>query len=126
MLIEDIIRKDGLTEGLVAVLRVVEGAQSFRVASGTSVLPGMNYYWVADQAEYATDSTFTDRKSLQCLYPKLLGQQRDTLSSPHSSNVMKYTIINNLQKWLLEHTRFFVSSSYGRFYRDGFTYTDEH
>jgi len=177
VLIEDIIRKDALTEGLVAVLRVVEGAQSFRVASGkgapvisnasrkclciyyyyldtrfglvhvriqtwlpftvqvcvngheflrrrldeeligyemiensfghiddwsraqeiadefaqqpwplilgqwagrvnphlgTSVLPGMNYYWVADQAEYATDSTFTDRKSLQCLYPKLL------------------------------------------------------
>ena len=33
-LIEEIIRKDGIEEGLVAVLRVVEGAQSFRVASG--------------------------------------------------------------------------------------------
>ncbi len=32
--IENIIREDGLEEGLVAVLRVVEGAQSFRVASG--------------------------------------------------------------------------------------------
>jgi hypothetical protein len=33
-LIEKIIKEDGIEEGLVAVLRVVEGAQSFRVASG--------------------------------------------------------------------------------------------
>ncbi|MEX2382263.1 MAG: hypothetical protein WD490_07770 [Opitutales bacterium] len=33
-LIERIIREDGIEEGLVAVMRVVEGAQSFRVASG--------------------------------------------------------------------------------------------
>lgn len=33
-LIEKIIEEDGIEEGLVAVLRVVEGAQSFRVASG--------------------------------------------------------------------------------------------
>src|SRR5690606_36732727 len=33
-LIEKIIEEDGLEEGLMAVLRVVEGAQSFRIASG--------------------------------------------------------------------------------------------
>lgn len=33
-LIEKIIQRDGIKKGLVAVLRVVEGAQSFRVASG--------------------------------------------------------------------------------------------
>jgi hypothetical protein len=32
----------------------------------------LEYYWVIDQAEYATDVIFRDRQSLQALYPRLL------------------------------------------------------
>jgi hypothetical protein len=39
---------------------------------GGSLLSGQGYYWVADQAEYATDIAFTDRTSLQPLYQNLL------------------------------------------------------
>lgn len=36
------------------------------------LLADMNYYWVADQAEYATDLPFRERNDLQALYPALL------------------------------------------------------
>jgi hypothetical protein len=36
------------------------------------LLAGMDYYWVTDQAEYATDVLFRDRPALQSLYPNLL------------------------------------------------------
>lgn len=35
-------------------------------------LSHLNYYWVTDQAEYASDVLFADRKSLGELYPRLL------------------------------------------------------
>jgi len=49
-----------------------EWARTANPHLGTSVLPNMGYYWVADQVEYATDTAFTDRNALQSLYPKLL------------------------------------------------------
>jgi hypothetical protein len=36
------------------------------------VLKGLSYYWVSDQAEYATDLLFTSKKSLAGLFAKLL------------------------------------------------------
>lgn len=36
------------------------------------LLNGMRHYWVAHQAEYATDVLFRDRKKLRDLYPRLL------------------------------------------------------
>ncbi len=36
------------------------------------LLYGLDYYWVTDQAEYATDILFKDRASLKDLYQKLL------------------------------------------------------
>ena len=33
---------------------------------------GLCYYWVVDQAEYATDLIFTGREALAGLYPRLL------------------------------------------------------
>jgi len=36
------------------------------------VLRGKDYYWVTDQAEYATDVLFGDAASLQALYPRLV------------------------------------------------------
>ena len=36
------------------------------------LLEDMSYYWVTDQAEFATDILFTDRASLQSLYQRLL------------------------------------------------------
>ena len=33
---------------------------------------GLSYYWVVDQAEYATDLIFTGREALAGLYPRLL------------------------------------------------------
>lgn len=36
------------------------------------LLKDMHYYWVIDQAEYATDILFKDRAALKCLYQKLL------------------------------------------------------
>src|ERR1700721_919242 len=35
-------------------------------------LRGLSYYWVVDQAEYATDLIFTGREALAGLYPRLL------------------------------------------------------
>jgi hypothetical protein len=35
-------------------------------------LRGFSYYWVVDQAEFATDVIFTSRKALAGLYPRLL------------------------------------------------------
>ena len=37
-----------------------------------NLLKAMDYYWVIDQAEFATDVIFTDRSSLKCLYEKLV------------------------------------------------------
>jgi len=37
-----------------------------------SLLKGMEYYWVLNQAEYATDLVFKDRKAFHRLYEKLL------------------------------------------------------
>src|SRR5207244_684318 len=37
-----------------------------------TVLKGACYYWVTDQAEYATDLLFKDRESLRSLYQRLL------------------------------------------------------
>jgi len=42
------------------------------------VLSGLEYYWVTDQAEYATDVMFKSRAALQPLYAKLL--RHSTLS----------------------------------------------
>jgi hypothetical protein len=39
---------------------------------GDDVLCGMEYYWVMDQAEYATDVMFQSADSLKHLYPELL------------------------------------------------------
>jgi hypothetical protein len=36
------------------------------------VLAGQEYYWVTDQAEYATDVLFRDRTTLGSLYPRLV------------------------------------------------------
>jgi hypothetical protein len=36
------------------------------------LLRGAEYYWVIDQAEYATDVLFADRAALRALYPRLL------------------------------------------------------
>jgi hypothetical protein len=36
------------------------------------LLRGFDYYWVTDQAEYATDVLFTSKKALAGLFPKLL------------------------------------------------------
>ena len=36
------------------------------------LLKGMDYYWVTDQAEYATDVMFKNREALRPLYEKLL------------------------------------------------------
>jgi hypothetical protein len=35
-------------------------------------LQGLEYYWVTDQAEYATDVVFKDEQTLQSLYPRLV------------------------------------------------------
>jgi hypothetical protein len=40
--------------------------------SGRGWLAGMNYYWVTEQAEYATDILFAGRTKLSELYPRLL------------------------------------------------------
>jgi len=38
----------------------------------TDILSGYGYYWVTDQAEYATDVIFSDPADLESLYPELL------------------------------------------------------
>jgi hypothetical protein len=45
------------------------------------LLKSMNYYWVIDQAEFATDIMFTDRASLKPLYKELLKHATLTFSA---------------------------------------------
>src|SRR5262249_15376519 len=42
---------------------------------------GLCYYWVVDQAEYATDLIFTGREALAGLYPRLLDHAAVNLSA---------------------------------------------
>jgi hypothetical protein len=44
-------------------------------------LRGQDYYWVSDQAEYATDVLFEDRPALAGLYPRLVEHARVALSA---------------------------------------------
>jgi hypothetical protein len=44
-------------------------------------LRGQDYYWVMDQAEYATDVLFKDRAALAGLYPRLVEHARACLSA---------------------------------------------
>jgi hypothetical protein len=46
-----------------------------------------DYYWVTDQAEYATDVLFKDRSSLAGLYPRLVEHARACLSA---EDVLKF------------------------------------
>jgi hypothetical protein len=50
-------------------------------------LRGQDYYWVMDQAEYATDVLFVDRPSLAGLYPRLVEHARACLSA---EDVLKF------------------------------------
>ncbi len=50
-------------------------------------LRGQDYYWVMDQAEYATDVLFVDRPALAGLYPRLVEHARACLSA---EDVLKF------------------------------------
>src|SRR6185369_9057052 len=50
-------------------------------------LQGQDYYWVADQSEYATDVLFTDAAALASLYPRLVEHARACLSA---EDVLKF------------------------------------
>jgi hypothetical protein len=54
---------------------------------GRDLLAGLNYYWVTDQAEYATDVMFRSRADLQSLYPALL---RHATLAYRAEDVMKF------------------------------------
>lgn len=51
------------------------------------VLHPMQYYWVTDQAEYATDLMFASRADLQSLYPSLL---RHATLTYQADDIMKF------------------------------------
>jgi hypothetical protein len=51
------------------------------------VLRGREYYWVVDQAEYATDVLFQDRAALAALYPRLVEHATTCLSA---EDVLKF------------------------------------
>jgi hypothetical protein len=55
-------------------------AQQFNPLVGQE-LRGQDYYWVMDQAEYATDVLFGDRPALAGLYPRLVEHARLCLSA---------------------------------------------
>jgi hypothetical protein len=50
-------------------------------------LRGQDYYWVMDQAEYATDVLFADARALAGLYPRLVEHARAYLSA---EDVLKF------------------------------------
>lgn len=50
-------------------------------------LEGQEYYWVTDQAEYATDVLFKDAAALASLYPRLVEHARACLSA---EDVLKF------------------------------------
>jgi hypothetical protein len=63
-----------------------ELARQFNPLTGQE-LREQDYYWVTDQAEYATDVLFKDRSSLAGLYPRLVEHARACLSA---EDVLKF------------------------------------
>jgi hypothetical protein len=61
-------------------------ARHFNPLAGKE-LRGQDYYWVMDQAEYATDVLFKDRSALAGLYPRLVEHARVCLSA---EDVLKF------------------------------------
>jgi hypothetical protein len=61
-------------------------ARQFNPLAGQE-LRGQDYYWVMDQAEYATDVLFCDRAALAGLYPRLVEHARVCLSA---EDVLKF------------------------------------
>jgi hypothetical protein len=51
------------------------------------LLEGMQYHWVTDQAEFATDVMFRDRAALEGLYPELV---KHAITSFSSEDVMRF------------------------------------
>jgi hypothetical protein len=63
-----------------------EFARQFNPLTGQE-LREQDYYWVTDQAEYATDVLFKDRAALAGLYPRLVEHARACLSA---EDVLKF------------------------------------
>jgi len=54
------------------VKQLTRWARSVNPLLKESLLSGMNYYWITQQAEYSTDILFASRAKLSELYPRLL------------------------------------------------------
>jgi len=72
--------------GLLEAVRAAAHPAHEALWGPSSAVP-VDYYWSADQSEWATDVMFKDRRSLAELYPRLIGQGMRTLGSP---DVMRF------------------------------------
>lgn len=93
----DIARADGVTEGLIAVLKCVEPCHTFTVGKNAAekrlelrqhpahqtmfTAPSLDYYWSAEETEWATDVLFRSPAALAAVYPNLLRHATTTFGS---------------------------------------------
>lgn len=52
----------------------------------------LDYYWSAEQTEWATDVLFHEAEYLQALYPQLLRRGIDTFQSPDVMRFLGYKV----------------------------------
>jgi hypothetical protein len=79
-----------------------ELAQQFNPLVGKE-LRGQDYYWVSDQAEYATDVLFKDRAALAGLYPRLVEHARVALSAEDVLRFLGRKLTGNFQGEVHSH-----------------------
>jgi hypothetical protein len=66
-------------------------------------LGAQDYYWVTDQAEYASDVLFRDRQALADLYPRLVEHARACLSAEDVLRFLGRKLVANFQGEVQTH-----------------------
>lgn len=70
----------------------------------------LDYYWVIDQAEHATDILFRDRKSLQAVFPHLLRYATVAFSA---EDILRFFGHSRVQRWAANDTTDVKRTVYG-------------
>jgi hypothetical protein len=74
------------------------------------LLRNLDYHWVIDQAEYATDILFRDRKSLQAIFPRLL---RHATTALGAEDVLRFFGHARVRRWATDDTTDAKRTVYG-------------
>jgi hypothetical protein len=74
------------------------------------LLRNLDYYWIIDQAEHATDILFRDRKRLQGIFPRLLRHATIAFSA---EDILRFFGHSRVQRWATDDTTDVKRTVYG-------------